>query len=62
MEVTASDQGRFEIKLNRTQLDVLRQCLNEVCNGIAVPEFQTRIGADVEEVRTMLELLRNAVR
>ena len=55
--------GPNEVQLIVTwaELDILRQCLNEVCNGIGIPEFETRIGAQVADVRAMLRSLGDAV-
>jgi hypothetical protein len=35
-------------------LYVLHQALNEVCHGIDVPEFSTRMGASREEVLNLM--------
>lgn len=46
-----------EIELSREELLVLNAALNEVCNGIDVLEFETRIGASRAKVeRVMAEI------
>jgi hypothetical protein len=54
-----------EIELTYDELLVFNAALNEVCNGIDVLEFETRIGASRAEVerlmvgvQTALDLLR----
>jgi hypothetical protein len=47
-----------EIELSREELLVLNAALNEVCNGIDVLEFETRIGAsraNVEHVMAQIQ-------
>jgi hypothetical protein len=61
MQARRLDQDSIQIFAPRAELDILRQCLNEVCNGIAIPEFETRIGAAIDDVRAMLRTLRGAV-
>jgi hypothetical protein len=42
------------ISLTLHDLYVLHQALNEVCHGIDVPEFSTRMGASREEVLNLM--------
>jgi hypothetical protein len=42
-------------------LYVLHQALNEVCHGIEVPEFSTRMGASREEVLALMKRLGEAI-
>jgi hypothetical protein len=37
------------------ELRILNNALNEVCHGIDVPEFATRMGATRDEVRALLD-------
>lgn len=62
MQVRGNTQSGYTITLTRTELDVLQQCLNETANGIAVPEFEIRVGATIEDVRHLLEMLAQADR
>ena len=50
------DIGREQskIELSRDELLILNAALNEVCNGIAMFEFDTRIGASRDKVAEML--------
>lgn len=52
------------VGLSKKELDVLANALNEVCNGIDIPEFDSRIGVSLEEVKNILAelslIIRNA--
>jgi hypothetical protein len=43
------------IQINREELLIINSALNEICNGIALFEFETRIGADRERVAKLLK-------
>ncbi|MFN7888181.1 MAG: hypothetical protein ACK5OR_05260 [Betaproteobacteria bacterium] len=47
------------VELSQHELIVINNALNEICNGISIPHFETRIGASVLEVE---ELLRDVTR
>jgi hypothetical protein len=44
-----------EISISRDELLIINNALNEVCNGIEVPEFETRIGATMEMANALLQ-------
>src|SRR5437879_6345730 len=44
MEVLERHSGELLVRLTKTDLLILNNAVNEVCNGIDIPEFQTRIG------------------
>jgi hypothetical protein len=46
------------VRLTAPDLMILNNVLNEVCNGIEVPEFATRVGADIAEARHLLDEVR----
>jgi hypothetical protein len=60
MQIRGDTQSGHTITLSRSELDILQNCLNETANGIAIPEFETRLGATIEDVRQLLELLAQA--
>ncbi|HEY2410889.1 MAG TPA: hypothetical protein VGI40_01525 [Pirellulaceae bacterium] len=37
------------------EVEILNNAINEVCNALDAPEFSTRMGADISEVRQFLE-------
>ncbi len=55
MEIINTAAERSQIELGRDELLILNSALNEVCNGIALFEFETRIGADRERVAALLK-------
>lgn len=54
MEVISTTAERSHVEICRDELLILNASLNEVCNGIALFEFETRIGADRERVAALL--------
>lgn len=42
------------IRLTTTELAILKNALNEVCNGLDQFEFETRMGSTHEEVESLL--------
>jgi hypothetical protein len=43
------------VELNKNELGIINNALNEVCNGIELQgEFDTRMGCSVEEARVVL--------
>ena len=47
----------FDVQFSLDELLMLSNALNEVCNGIDVPEFHARIGASPDEAQRLLERL-----
>jgi hypothetical protein len=43
------------VHLTANELHILSNALNEILNGIAVSEFETRLGATRVDVSTLLE-------
>ena len=56
--LTAKEGGTFELHLREAQLLIIRNALNEVCNGIDLFEFETRMGASRAEVTALLSDLQ----
>ena len=46
----------MQVALSREELVLISNALNEVCNGVDIPdwEFQTRLGRTREEARDLL--------
>jgi hypothetical protein len=62
MRVVKVAGSQFEISATETELSILCNCLNEVCNGIHIFEFETRLGATMEDVLSMLDTLLATLR
>jgi hypothetical protein len=43
------------VALTVEELRIINNALNEVCHGIDVPEFATRMGASLPEVKALLD-------
>jgi hypothetical protein len=54
MDVIDSSAERSHISVTREELLIVNNALNEVCNGIEVFEFETRIGESPERVAALL--------
>ena len=54
MEVLRRNPHAAEIRLTRGELAIISNALNEICHGIDLPEFATRIGAEPAEARRLL--------
>lgn len=57
MQVRESDPSHTVLELNRNELILLNNALNEVCHGLDLPDFATRLGAGWDE----LEALRRQI-
>ncbi|POZ50385.1 hypothetical protein [Methylovulum psychrotolerans] len=55
MEIIEIGREKSLVSLSRAELLIVNAALNEICNGIAVFEFETRIGADRNYVATLLK-------
>ncbi len=59
LETTAT-QARVELTIEDVTL--ITNALNEVCNGIDLPEFSTRLGATLEDARALLRQVNDIYR
>lgn len=55
MEIIDIAAERSQVEIGRDELLIVNAALNEVCNGIAAFEFETRIGADRARVAALLK-------
>ena len=44
MEVLRQERHEAEIRLTAAELAIINNALNEICHGIDLPEFDSRIG------------------
>ena len=58
MELVESSNQSITLRLSPDEVIILSNALNEICNGIAISEFETRIGYTREDVETLLAELR----
>lgn len=58
MKVLTVDGSLVTVTLSALEVLILQNALNEVCHGIDIPELHTRIGADEQEISTLLQEVR----
>lgn len=61
MRIQSLEKGTAVVELSRGELELVNNALNEVCHGIDLPEFSTRMGADRSEVVKLLHRVREAL-
>lgn len=54
MKIIETAPSWSQVEIDREELLIVNAALNEVCNGIALFEFETRIGADRGRVAALL--------
>ena len=59
MNLLNMDIDRADIRLSHDELDMIRNVMNELCNGVRIEdwEFQTRIGWNRATVQGLLNQL-----
>jgi hypothetical protein len=61
MKLVEAIGTNMTLALSDEELYIVHQALNEVCNGISLFEFSTRMGAEREEVRELLRSVGDAL-
>lgn len=61
MHVIQMRDEKLSIEISQEELLILNAAMNEICNGIDVFEFETRIGADRDRVALLLNEIRGCV-
>jgi len=54
MRVMKTGNNEFHLAISEQELIIINNSLNEICHGINIHEFQTRIGASKEAVGNLL--------
>lgn len=60
VELLGANNLQVTLTLSRDEMMIIKNALNEVCHGIDVGEFSTRIGAEKLEVEELLKNIREA--
>jgi hypothetical protein len=55
MQLLHAGRKHADIRLSRQELRLISNALNEVCHGIDVRQFDTRLGATIGEARALLD-------
>jgi len=61
MKIEKDGKDTVRIEASTTELEILNNALNEVCNGIEVPEFETRVGCSLEDAIKLLTIINAAL-
>ena len=61
MKLTGMENHEFNVMLSYNELLIIKNALNEICNGIEVPEFHARIGASLNEVQLVLDAIGSII-
>lgn len=61
MKVIGIQENIATVQLSVGELLIINNALNEICNGIAMPEFDTRIGASLNQVLLLLRAFGEAI-
>ncbi|MBD2604485.1 hypothetical protein H6G81_08065 [Scytonema hofmannii FACHB-248] len=61
MQIIKTTKDKADIQFSIDKLLILNNALNEVCNGIKLPEFSTRMGAEREEVKILLKSINKLI-
>ena len=54
MKIIERESDSYLVRLSDKELDFIKNAINEVCNGIEVPEFHTRLGLSPEQATELL--------
>jgi hypothetical protein len=55
MDTVRIDNDNVQVALAAREAVIINNALNEVCNALDTAEFSTRMGATLDEVRTLLK-------
>jgi len=61
MEILEHVKGKALISFSNDELVILNNALNEICNGVDIPQFQTRVGYSRERVEDLLEQMNRLI-
>ena len=59
MEIIESTKDKMTVSLSSTELIIINNALNEICNGVDIPEFETRLGYSREQVGKLLDQIHS---
>jgi hypothetical protein len=59
MEILEHLKGKAVIRFSNDELVILNNALNEICNGVDIPQFETRVGYSRERVEALLEQINS---
>ncbi len=54
MRIRESTESHIVLELSRNELILINNALKEVCHGLDLPDFSTRLGAGRDELEALL--------
>ncbi len=61
MQLRESDDAHVVLELTHNELIVLNNALDEVCHGIDLPDFSTRLGVQRDEIEALLRQISDVL-
>ncbi len=61
MQIRESDPSRVVLELTQNELILVNNALNEVCHGLDIPDFATRLGAGWDELEALRRQISKAL-
>jgi len=55
MKIEKTPEGTFVIRASEEELLIINNALNEVCNGLPLRDFETRVGAPLSSAEALLK-------
>jgi hypothetical protein len=55
MRTLSCNKQDTTVILSHEEVEIINNALNEVCHALDIPEFSTRLGADMSEVQHLLQ-------
>ncbi len=61
MEIKKDEKGFFVLLASSHELLIINNALNEICNGLPLRDFETRVGAPLADAESLLKLVGKAL-
>jgi hypothetical protein len=61
MKIEKTPEGMFSIRATEEELLILNNALNEICNGLPLRDFETRVGASLSSAEALLKEVGTAL-
>jgi hypothetical protein len=61
MKIQHIEANKALVRLSNDELLILNNALNEVCHGLDLVEFSTRMGAELEDVQELLSQIGKVI-
>tara|TARA_B100001093_G_C26558901_1_gene897777 strand:+ start:619 stop:816 length:198 start_codon:yes stop_codon:yes gene_type:complete len=61
MEILGKEKNFVDVRISYNELEMLKNGLNEVCNGLELFEFETRMGFKREEVKSLFSDFKSII-